>query len=76
MNTPTRQGGDTDNSASFADLVIQLKENRRTQSTAALPTEAVNKVVFLFLTIQQCWRGGEIKKSELKVPKMFETFPF
>ena len=44
MNAATRQDGDTGTSASFADLVIQMKENRKTQSTAALPTEAVNKV--------------------------------
>ena len=44
MNKATRLDGDTGTSASFADLVIQLKENRKTQSTAALPTEAVNKV--------------------------------
>ena len=42
----TRPGGDTTaTSASLADLVIQLKQNRKTQSTAALPTEAVNKVL-------------------------------
>ena len=44
MNKATRLDGDTGTSASFADLVIQLKENRKTQSTAALPTEAVSKV--------------------------------
>ena len=48
VNTGTGLGGDRDtgNSASFADLVIQLKENRKTKSTAALPTEADHKVCF------------------------------
>ena len=55
VTTATGLGGDTGDSASFADLVIQLREQRKTKSTAALPTEAVNKVGMFLTKLISYW---------------------
>ena len=41
---------DTELSTSFADLVVHLNtETRKTKSTAALPSQVVNKVFLIFV---------------------------
>ena len=69
----TRPAGDTTaTSASLADLVIQLKQNRKTQSTAALPTEAVNKVLLKHFQLNQTRQALSI----VKPPNYFKPLYF